>query len=75
MTDIKNFKPTPGSADFEEQFARWGDDVRIAQYVGVIICTVAPTLAVALRLYARQLYRTRFGLDDLFIIVALVSRN
>lgn len=72
MPDLSNYKPAPGTADFQSQFARWGDDVRVAQYVGIIICTVAPTVAVALRLYARQLYRTKFGLDDIFIIIALV---
>ncbi|KAJ5217016.1 hypothetical protein N7468_010024 [Penicillium chermesinum] len=72
MSDRSKYKPAPGSADFESQVARWGNDVRVAQYVGIIICTVAPTVAVGLRLYARHLYRTKFGLDDIFIIIALL---
>jgi hypothetical protein len=39
----------------------------------VVVMTFASTLAVVLRFIARHLSAARYGYDDLFIIIALVS--
>lgn len=69
-----HYVPKPGSREYQDQMARYNEDQRPQQYVAIAICTVAPTLAVILRLYAQRVRRKQWGLDDLLIIVALVRR-
>lgn len=64
--------PKVGSPEYEYQIRHYGDDERPQQYVGILICTIVPTLAVVIRVYAQRVYNKIWGLDDLFIIVALV---
>lgn len=40
----------------------------------VVVMMFASTLAVLLRLIARYLSTAKYGYDDLFIVIALVSR-
>ena len=69
------YSPRPGTLEYKEQLAEWSQDERPQQYTAIIICTVAPTFAVILRLYAQRVYRKAWGLDDLLILVALVRKN
>lgn len=66
------FSPALDGPAYADQIPKWKDDERPQQYAAIAICTAAPTIAVAVRLYAQRVYRKAWGLDDLFIIVAMV---
>ncbi|KAJ6157843.1 hypothetical protein N7470_005435 [Penicillium chermesinum] len=70
MPNSAHYIPAPGSAEYNKQFQQWDADERPQQYAAIIICSVAATVSVALRLYAQRRYGKGWGLDDLFIIVA-----
>lgn len=75
MPDSSKYVPTPGSDEYNKQLLLWDDDERPQQYAGIIICSIAATIAVILRLYAQRRYGKGWALDDLFIVVALVCRQ
>lgn len=49
------------------------DNRRKEIIVILVVMMVASTLAVALRISARKMSSARYGLDDLFILIALVG--
>ena len=65
--------PAPGSAEYNIQIEKYDEDIRPQQYAAIIICTLAATLSVVLRLYAQQKYRKKLSWDDWLIVGALVS--
>jgi len=71
----RHITPAPGSADYEDQIAEYGRDIRPQQYAAITICAAAATIAVALRLYTQRRFRKQWGLDDALILMALVSLN
>lgn len=72
MTYTDQYVPKQGSQEYNEQMNKWDEDRRLQQYVGIAITTSAATVAVIIRLYAQRAYRKGWGLDDAFILVALV---
>lgn len=66
------YQPSLDGPAYAAQVPKWEQDERPQQYAAIAICTAAPTIAVAVRLYAQRVYRKAWGLDDLFIIIALV---
>ncbi|KAJ6151530.1 hypothetical protein N7470_007127 [Penicillium chermesinum] len=66
------FTPSLDGPAYATQAQHWKQDERPQQYAAIAICTAAPTIAVAVRLWAQRTYRKSWGLDDLFIIVALL---
>ncbi|KAJ5115751.1 hypothetical protein N7456_000099 [Penicillium angulare] len=52
--------------------SNWDESRQIQQYVAIAITTFAATVAVIIRLYAQRAYRKGWGLDDAFIVIALL---
>ena len=72
MPYTDHYVPKEGTQEFNEQLKAWGDDSRPQQYAAIGITTLAATVAVIIRLYAQRVYRKGWGLDDLFILIAMV---
>ena len=64
--------PPPGSPDYNAQLMVYHRDMRPQQFAGILISSVAATIAVALRLYSQWVYRKQWALHDFLIVVALV---
>lgn len=75
MPYTDDYVPKVGSKEFNEQLKAWGDDTRPRQYAAIAITTFAATVAVIIRIYAQRVYRKGWGLDDLFILIAMVCTN
>lgn len=72
MTYTDQYVPKLGSREYDSQMSKWDEDRRPQQYAALTITTFAATIAVMMRLYAQRIYKKRWGLDDLFVIIALV---
>lgn len=68
----RHITPQPGSPDYNAQLVVYHRDIRPQQFAGILICSVAATIAVALRLYSQWVYRKQWALHDFLIVVALV---
>lgn len=72
MTYTAQYVPKLGSEEYISQMKRWDEDKRSQQYAAVAITTFVATVTVIIRLYAQRACRKGWGLDDLFITIALV---
>lgn len=61
------------TAAIQYQLEHWGDDRGPAIVAGSVILMVVTALAVALRLVAQKMIKTKFDVDDYLIIVAMAS--
>ncbi|KAJ5538735.1 hypothetical protein N7494_008214 [Penicillium frequentans] len=61
-----------GSQEYNSQMSKWDEDKRSQQYAAVAITAFAATIAVLVRLYAKRIYKKGWGLDDLFVTIALL---
>ncbi|KAJ5998452.1 hypothetical protein N7451_006262 [Penicillium sp. IBT 35674x] len=72
MTYTDQYVPELGSQEYNSQMSKWDEDKRPQQYAAVTITTFAATIAVVMRLYAQRTYKKGWGLDDLFVTIALL---
>ncbi|KAJ6014749.1 hypothetical protein N7540_009340 [Penicillium herquei] len=72
MAYTDQYVPKEGSQDYKEQMNDWDEDYRPQQYAAIAITTFVATVAVFSRLYAQRAYMRGWGVDDAFIIVALL---
>ncbi|KAJ5730496.1 uncharacterized protein N7483_005004 [Penicillium malachiteum] len=72
MAYTDQYVPKEGSQEYKEQMNHWDEDRRPQQYAAIAITTFVATVAVISRLYAQRTYRRGWGVDDAFILVALL---
>ncbi|KAJ5621493.1 hypothetical protein N7528_006276 [Penicillium herquei] len=72
MAYTDQYVPKEGSQEYKEQMNHWDEDCRPQQYAAIAITTFVATVAVAFRLYAQRAYRRGWGVDDAFILIALL---
>jgi hypothetical protein len=60
------------TAAIQYQLEHWGDDRGPAIIAGSVVLVVVTAIAVALRLVAQKMIKTKFDVDDYLIVVAMV---
>ena len=65
--------PSPTEVQYMKQHIQ--DDKHQQVIISSAVCLVAVYLAVSLRFYARYIARVKYGMDDWFILMALVSQG
>lgn len=67
--------PSISPADLDYMLEHVNDNKSAEVVVACAVCGAIAYVAVALRLYARKLGRVEYGLDELFIGFALVTKS